>query len=489
MTRLILFKILGGLAAFSATTPVPSAATIPMATYATHLPSHSAKASVAVRAVLDTAAARMGGIDALRSVKRMRLESMTEWQRTSLDARPHAAVSSYEWHSEMRDYVNPAWRYTRRFLQPTGWLEIVDLVVDSVAAMKNNGVWTPQNVAYVDERTEAFTFAPERLMVFAYDATDAKALADTTEQGVTYQRVRATVNGFATTLYFGKRDGALAMAKFRAAQPKDFGLAGWGDMDVMIRYSQWQRLRDVAINVPMQMNIYRAGKPYKRITNINAVPNAAFVADSLTMPDSLRKAFLAQGNRAMFDLPVDSAKMSNGNFASFVTPGTPAGAIRIGGQWLMLEAGTAPVSMQRSVAALAKSDAATPVAGALLTQPSAQAGIVWLLQNRKSVWTTGGAKPYVDATLRGWNRDERAREVVSGSWLRVGTDSVRVESIDLPDYPGTAIVYSPTLKWAYSALAVSPIISERIVAHVKARGWSVERVGNARDLAGVKITN
>lgn len=474
MTRIFLLKILGGLAAFGASTPDATTTKV---------------VPPAVRATLDTAVARMGGIDALRSIKRMRLESMTEWQRTSLDARPHAAVSSYEWHSEMRDYARPAWRYTRRFLQPTGWLEITDLVVDSVAAMKNNGVWTPQNVAYVDERTEAFTFSPERLMVFAYDATDAKALPDTTEQGVTYARVRATVNGFGTTLYFGKRDGALAMAKFRAAQPKDFGLAGWGEMDVMIRYSQWQRLRDVALNMPMQINIFRAGKPYKRITNINAVPNATFVADSLAMPDSLRKAFLAQGNRAMFDLPVDSAKVLNTNWAAFATPGTPAGAIRIGGKWLMLEAGTAPVSMERSVAFLAKTDASTPVIGALLTQPSAQAGLVWLLQNGKSVWTANGAKPYVDATLRGWNRSERVREVPNGSWLRVGTDSVRVESVDLPDYPGTAIVYSPTLKWAYSALAVSPIISERIVAHVKARGWNVERLGNARDVVGAKLPN
>lgn len=469
-----LFSILGSIAAFGVAVPVLTPAK---------------PVQPAVRATLDTAVARMGGIDALRSIKRMRLESMTEWQRTSLDARPHAVVSSYEWHSEMRDYAQPAWRYTRRFLMPTGWLEITDLVVDSVAAIRNNGVWSPQNVAYVDERTEVFTFSPERLIVFAYDAADAKALTDTTELGVSYQRVRATINGFPTTLYFGKLDGALAMAKFRAAQPKDFGLAGWGEMDVMIRYSQWQRLRDVPINMPMQMNIFRAGKPYKRIFNVNAIPNATFAVDSLTMPDSLRKAFLAMGNRAMFDLPVDSAKVLNTNFASFATPGTPAGAVRIGGKWLLLEAGTAPVSMERSVGFLDRADASTPVIGALVTQPSAQAGLVWLLQQGKQVWASSGAKPYVDATLRGWNRRERARDVASGSWLRVGTDSVRVESIDLPDYPGTAIVYSPTLKWAYSALAASPIITERIIAHMRTRGWNAERLANARDVVGAKVPN
>ncbi|MEO7999251.1 MAG: hypothetical protein ABI852_17500, partial [Gemmatimonadaceae bacterium] len=167
------------------------------------------------RSILDTAATRMGGIAALRSVQRMRVESMTEWHRTSLDSRSHPMVSSYEWSTEFRDYAQPAWRYTRRFLSATGWSEIVDLVVDSVAALKNNGKWGPQNVAYVDERTEVFTFSPERLMVFAYDAADALSLPDTIVQASAYRRVRATVNGFATTLLFGKRDGALAMDKLK----------------------------------------------------------------------------------------------------------------------------------------------------------------------------------------------------------------------------------------------------------------------------------
>lgn len=443
----------------------------------------------AARTTLDTAVARMGGIGALRSVQRMRVESMTEWQRSSLDSRQHPVVLSYEWSTEFRDYAQPAWRYTRRFLSANGWSEIVDLVVDSVAAIKNNGKWGPQNVAYVDERTEVFTFSPERLIVFAYDAADARALADTVVQGLSYRRVRATINGFATTVFFGKRDGALAMAQFQAAQPRDFGLAGWGAMNVEIQYSQWQRLRDVPINIPTQLNIYRVGKPYKRITIISALPNAAFAPDSMTMPDSLRRSFLAQGNRAMFDLPMDSARVTNTNFATFVTPGTPSGAIRVGGQWLLLEAGTAPVSMERSVAFLKRTDASTPIAGALITQPSPQAGMVWLIQSGKSAWVTNGAKPYADATMRGWNRSERARDVASGSWLRVGADSVRIESIDLPDYPGTAVVYSPTLRWAYSALAVSPLITERILALAKVRGWNVERLASARDIVGAAVAN
>lgn len=452
-------------------------------------PSASARASArtsdaVARAILDTSVIRMGGIAALRSVQRVRVESMTEWQRTSLDNRTHPVVLSYEWSTELRDYAKPAWRYTRRFLGANGWTEVVDLVVDSVAAMKNNGKWGAQNVAYVDERTEVFTFTPERLMVFAYDAADARALPDTLLQGARYARVRANINGFRTTLLFGKGDGLLARAEFRAAQPKDFGLAGWGEMDVSIRYSQWQRLREVPINVPMQLNIYRVGKPYKRVTIVGSTVNPEFIPDSLVMPDSLRRAFYALGNRAMFDLAVDSARIVNTNFATFATPGTPVGAVRLGGSWLFIEGGTAPMSMQRSVAFLTKNDAATPIAGAIVTIPGGQAGFISLTGFAKPVWVTGGAKPYVAAMLEGWKSGAHVRDAVNGSWMHVGTDSLRIDVIDLPDYPSTAVLYSPTLQWVYAAPATSPLMLEHIVSFAKQRGWRVQRVASARDIVG-----
>jgi hypothetical protein len=441
------------------------------------------------RATLETGAARMGGIAALRSVERVRIESMTEWQRTTLDGRPHAAVLSYEWSTELRDYANPAWRYTRRFLGTTGWMEIVDLVVDSVAAIKNSGRWGPLNVAYVDERSEVFTFAPERLMVLAYDDANATSLADTTLGGVQYARVRATVQGFDATLYFGKGDGFLAKAQFRAAQPRDFGLAGWGAMDVTIAYSRWQRMREVAVNLPMQFDILRVAKPYKRVTVLSATINPAFAADSMTMPDSLRRAFLALGNRPMYDVPFDSARIVNSNVAVFGAPGSPAGAIKVGGRWLLIEAGAAPLSAERSVAFLAKADASTAIAGAILSQPSAQAGMIWLADHKIKTWVTAGAKPYVAATIRGWKPGAPLLDARNATWLQIGTDSVRIENIDLPDFPATAVVYVPALRWVYAAPAFSPMLVERIGELVKQRGWVVERIASARNISGVPMPN
>jgi hypothetical protein len=441
----------------------------------------------AARATLDTAIARMGGLTALQSVERARVEMVTEWQRTALDGRPTVQVLSYEMSTELRDYTRPAWRYTRRFPTPTGWREVVDLVVDSVAAIKNNGTWGPQNVAYVDERREMFTFSPERLVLLARQASDARSVADTVIRGTRYARVRATVEAFPVTLCFGRTDGALALAYFRGGQPKDFGLAPWGDMDVAIWYSRWQRLPQSAIQIPTQLDIWRVGRPYKRMTLISMQINPTIDGDSLAMPDSLRARFLALRGRAMFDLPVDSARIVDGHFAVFGTPGTPAGAVKVGGRWLLVEAGTASVSVERSVAFLERADAATPLGGAFLSAPNGDGGVTWLVGRSMPTWVSAGARAYAEAVLRGWRKAGHLTTPASGGWLRVGTDSAQVETIDIPDYPQTAVLYVPSLRWVYAWPAFSPVALDRVAAHVRARGWKVDRVGSARGFVGVPL--
>src|SRR6478609_7825374 len=71
--------------------------------------------SAAATAPLDTAIARMGGVDVLARVQRVRFELMTQWQRTAFDGRPYPDQPSYEWHSDLRDYAAGTWRNTRRY--------------------------------------------------------------------------------------------------------------------------------------------------------------------------------------------------------------------------------------------------------------------------------------------------------------------------------------------------------------------------------------
>jgi hypothetical protein len=442
----------------------------------------------AARAILDTAIARMGGLTTLGAVDRVRLEVMTEWQRTEFETRRPPVILSYELSTELRDYTVPAWRYSRRFYSPNGTSGVVDLVSDSVAAMEMNGRWRPQNVAYVDERDEVFTFAPERLLVLAHGAGSARAVGDTLIDGVRYARVVATVGKFQPTLHFRRSDGLLAFAQFRAAQPNDFGLAPWGAMDVRITYSRWQKIPNSSLVLPMQLDVARVGRPYKRMTTLSIAVNPSIPAESLVIADSLRSAFLAASRKPMFDLPMDSARIIDGSFAVFGTPGTPLGAVKLGGRWLFLEAGTAPLSIERSAAFLRRTTPDVAIGGALITAPTGAGGVAWLAREKIMAWVTSPALPFTKAVLRGWPvPTSGVREVTKDAWIRVGTDSMRVETIDLPDFPGTSLVYVPTLRWAY-VFPAGPVQMDYVVAHVRQRGWHVDRIGSVRSFVGVAVT-
>jgi hypothetical protein len=82
-------------------------------------------------AMMDRALQRMGGEEALRSLRSLRMDVMTQWQRINLGTHPFGDAPSYERNVDLRDYSANRWRNTRTFL-PNG--SSVDIVDDTVAA-------------------------------------------------------------------------------------------------------------------------------------------------------------------------------------------------------------------------------------------------------------------------------------------------------------------------------------------------------------------
>jgi len=76
----------------------------------------SAQVPAPAAALLDHTIARMGGDSALRGIRSLRLDMMTQWARTTFANRPFADLPSYERNVELRDYTTRAWRNTRQFL-------------------------------------------------------------------------------------------------------------------------------------------------------------------------------------------------------------------------------------------------------------------------------------------------------------------------------------------------------------------------------------
>lgn len=100
-------------------------------------------------------------------------------------------------------------------------------------------------------------------------------------------------------------------------------------------------------------------------------------------------------------------------------------------------------------------------------------------------------QPHVPGLYRASSSGERTTQgsastihdvAKAGRWLTVGSDSAWVEPMDLPDMPGSALVYVPSLQWLYAHAAASPVVRDVVMARAKARGWTVAWLGTARDV-------
>ena len=446
-------------------------------------------------AALDTAITRMGGEETLRKVERVRFETMTLWQRMGFESRQSDLIGAYELHSDLRNYSLNAWRNTRRSVSGPLLRESTDIVQKDVAIRRfpagQDGVlpaWAPLSIAYVDERREVFGFTPDRLLLAARAANDLRALPDTTMHGVSHARVSATIEGFPTTIFFRRNDGFLAMARYRAGQPNDFGLAGWGDMEVEVWYSRWAKYPLAGtggISFPTEWDVRRVGKMYKRLTLLSANFDAVAPADSFAISDSLRSAFAAgAAARPMWELPMDSAKILEPRLAKFGNPGQSQQAVKMGNTWLMLEGTSMPQRNETDIQWLEQADPGASVSGLLITSPNVgRGGAAWFAGKKLPVYVAPGASASMAATMKNWKQSPSALTVLTKpQWIRVGGDSLWVESMDFPDAPGATIAYFPSMRWVYAAMAASPLAFDMIVARIRQRGWDVDRIGSQRSL-------
>jgi hypothetical protein len=418
----------------------------------------------------------MGG-QALRDVERVRLDMMTQWQRSSYRDVPWSDRPSFEPHTDLRDYTIPAWRNTRDF----GARKIVNVVRDSVATTDIGNGFQPQSVAYVDERDELFLYTPDRLVLLLDGADDLRTRGDTVIGGELHSVVRATVlDGQPVTVAFHAGSGLPALLRFRRGHPNDFGLVPFGEMSVEVWYSGWQSYGDLAI--PTQWDIVRAGAPYKRMTVQRATFDPELGADSFAVAPDLRAAFL-EARRPMHDRPVDSVTTVVSGLVRLHAFGYPEGAVRVGRGWVLLQAGHAPLTLTRGRSAVEAHGVDRIIAAVIAAARPANGGVAALVQERVPVYTSVAAEPFLNAILEGADVPRRNITVVREP-LSVEFDGARLllEPVDLPNVPGSLVVYAPEQAWLYAPDAVDAL-DVRIVRELsRARGWSVEGLGTARGL-------
>lgn len=441
-------------------------------------------------AIIDQAVTRMGGEPALRGITSLRLDVMTMWQRTGFAVHPYADAPSFERNVELRDYANRAWRNTRFFLpSPAGSVDIVRDTIGARTLSGPNGQSTasPLNLAYVDERREQFAFAPERTLLLARDAGGLRLLPDTAIDGVAHARLAGRVDGFEATWFVRRTDHLPAFVRFMADETNDFGLAGWGVMEVETWWSQWARVAP-GVLIPRQRDVRRVGRPYKRMTVLSMAVNAPAPADSFAIADSLVTKYLASERRPMWAVGMDTVRFTDSTFVTLPPWLGSAGAVRVGGTYVLIETAQADSAAGLTHAFLRAKTGIGAGVGIVSRVTPGNGGAGWFARNSKPVYVAPGARRLVQHMVRG-AAATRPVTITRAQWVKVGTDSLWLEPVDLPDGAGTLTVYAPTLQWLYSPLNGVPTFSaehDALIARLEKRGLSVKWLGSARALRAAR---
>ena len=170
---------------------------------------------------------------------------------------------------------------------------------------------------------------------------------------------------------------------------------------------------------------------------------------------------------------MDSAKVLEPRLARFGLPGQTQAAVKLGSKWLMLEGTGVPQRNETDVQWLKSADPGSSVGG--LARHACRTRVAAARRGSPSTSCRSTSRlaplPAMTATLANWKQPRTAASIVSKpQWLRIGGDSLWVESIDLPDYPGALVAYVPSMRWVYSGIAASPLYFDLLVApHSRAR--------------------
>jgi len=420
----------------------------------------------------------VGGSSALRNVQRVVFDMVTQWSTTQFRDVPFTDRPAYEFNMDVRDYSILAWRNTRGL----GSRRIVDLVRDSVAVRDFGKGFTPLSVAYVDERDELFLYTPDRLLLALLDTPDLHMLGDTLIGGERHRILGATLGDLPVTVLFHSGTGLLAVLRFQVGQPNDYGLVPWGRMQVEVWYSNWRTFGDVSI--PTQWDIVRVGKVYKRITIQRASFNPEFAADSFAVSSAAREAYFTSiATRPMHEgVQIDSTSLVTPSLAEIQSFGTASGAVRTGAGWLLLGVGQTPFNYTQSLQALR--DLGVGVIEAVLvgTANPGNGGVLQAVEAGLPVYVSPASKEFVSRILRNGGHPDVSLIIVSDTvTLGSGPERVFLEPLDLPNVPGSLVLFQPQSGWLFIPDARTPLDIRVARRHADGRGWTVRAIGTQRN--------
>ena len=286
--------------------------------------------------LLSGAAQALGGEAKLRSIAAVEVSGLSVWYQREQSERPEGPwVATYADFTDVRNFGADAVRRTSRarvystpdWVDNRDWTaESTTLVASGVGLRRTNGMLAPAGSPW-DLGILPVGLGPERVVLAALDAKDARAEADEHLDGYAHHVISFTSAGARVRLILNAPSLLPKAVEITRARPYETYWAPWGDITERVTFGVWT-LEPEGIRYPRLWDFSTGGQPDGRVDITRVRINPTLAAADFEIPDDVRQRAIA-GRRRVADAPFGSPQRP----AKELAPGI----VHVPGSWDIVE--------------------------------------------------------------------------------------------------------------------------------------------------------
>ncbi|MFI5177137.1 MAG: MBL fold metallo-hydrolase [Vicinamibacterales bacterium] len=291
---------------------------------------------VSVWTLLSGAAQALGGEARLRSIAAVELNGVSVWYQREQSERPEGPwVATYTDFTDVRNFGADAVRRSSRarvystpdWVDNRDWTaESTTLVASGVGLRRTNGTLAPAGTPW-DLGILPVGLGPERVVLAAIDAKDARMESDEPLDGYTHHVVSFTSADARVRLILNVPSLLPKAVEITRARPYEIFWAPWGDVSTRVTFGVWT-LEPEGVRYPRLWEYSTGGQPDGRIDITRVRVNPAVAAADFEIPGDVREHAIA-GRRRVADAPFGSPQRP----AQEIAPGV----VHVPGSWDIVE--------------------------------------------------------------------------------------------------------------------------------------------------------
>lgn len=252
------------------------------------------------RALLAHSLEAMGGAPRFEGLRSIRVAGVGHEHALEQSERPEGPwLPTYRQFSELRDIAGMRLRrmQEQRGFWSADWQEMTTVADTGAAAMRRGERSAPAPGNVRTSALESLALSPERILLTARAARDARVVGDTILQGVAHDVVAFTWDARPVRLFLN-RNTRLPAGYTIPAPAADVFAEVWGDTPTLTLWSLWS-LEPGGWLYPRQFDRLRFGHTLSSELVQSVAFDAPAPADSFAIPDETRAAFATFSTRTL----------------------------------------------------------------------------------------------------------------------------------------------------------------------------------------------